>query len=141
MPRRFSRICSLCDKPGVISLSFHLEIVHDITGPKRSELLKEAGVIWELKSKPNSTSAENRFQPSEKRSSELRKRTISVKETQQPTPAAKRPKFTADIILATKSYPELRFLHKFSLLAVGPTQSGKTYLVKLTKKQAHFMAL
>ena len=130
LPRRFPRICPLCDTPGVINLSSHLKIVHDITGPKRSELLKEASVFWELKLKPNSTSAENRFQPSEKRSSEPRKHTISVKETQQPTPATKRPKFPADVSLATEPYPEFRFRHEYSLLVVGPTQSGKTYFVK-----------
>ena len=70
--KRFPRICPLCEKPGVVNLSSHFEIVRDITGPKRSELLKEARVFWELKPKPNSTSAEKRFQPSEKRSGESR---------------------------------------------------------------------
>jgi len=83
-----------------------------------------------LKPKPNSTSAEKRFQPSEKRSSVLRKRTISIKETQQPISVAKRPKFTADVSLTTKAYAEFMFRHKFSLLVVGQTQSGKTYFVK-----------
>ena len=40
-------------------------------------------------------------EPSEKRASEPQKHTISVKETRQPTPAAKRPKFTAGLSLAT----------------------------------------
>ena len=98
----------MCDKPGVINLSSHLGFVHDITGPKRSELLKEARVFWELKPKPGSSSAENLFRPSEKRSSEPRKRTMSVKETRQPTPAAKRPKFTADVSLATTTQDNCR---------------------------------
>ena len=32
--------------------------------------------------------------------------------------------------LATKPCPEFNFRHKFSLLVVGPTQSGKTYFVQ-----------
>jgi septin family protein len=32
--------------------------------------------------------------------------------------------------LAIKSYPELNFRHKFSLLVTGPSQSGKTYFVQ-----------
>ena len=32
--------------------------------------------------------------------------------------------------LATKSCPEFNFRHKFSLLVVGPTQSGKMYFVQ-----------
>ena len=32
--------------------------------------------------------------------------------------------------LTTKPYPEFNFRHKFSLLVVGPSQSGKTYFVQ-----------
>ena len=41
MPRRFPRICPLCEKPRVVNLSSHLEIVHGITGLRRTQLLKE----------------------------------------------------------------------------------------------------
>ena len=33
-------------------------------------------------------------------------------------------------IYANQTYPDFNFRHKFSLLAVGPTQSGKTYFVQ-----------
>ena len=48
------------------------------------------------------------------------------------SPLAKRPKTTGRTTtsLATKVYPEFNFRHKFSLLVVGPTQSGKTYFVQ-----------
>ena len=49
MPRTFPRICPLCGKPGVSNLSSHLEIVHDLTGLRRTRLLKEAKVSWESK--------------------------------------------------------------------------------------------
>ena len=41
----------------------------------------------------------------------------------------KKPK-TAQESLTTKPYPEFHFRHKFSLLVVGPSQSGKTYFVQ-----------
>ena len=53
----------------------------------------------------------------------VRKKTCSV---QQPTKAAR--KVTASML--TKPCPEFNFRHKFSLLVVGPTQSGKTYFVQ-----------
>ena len=53
----------------------------------------------------------------------VRKKTCSVR---QPTKAAR--KVTASSMI-TKPCPEFNFRHKFSLLVVGPTQSGKTYFV------------
>ena len=53
-----------------------------------------------------------------------------VKESEHSAPA-KRPRTAARTTsLATKSCPEFNFRHKFSLLVVGPTQSGKTYFVQ-----------
>ena len=47
------------------------------------------------------------------------------------SPPAKRPRKAARMTsLATKPCPEFNFRHKFSLLVVGPTQSGKTYFVQ-----------
>ena len=47
------------------------------------------------------------------------------------SPPAKRPRTAARTTsVATKSCPEFNFRHKFSLLVVGPTQSGKTYFVQ-----------
>ena len=53
----------------------------------------------------------------------VRKKTCSVR---QPTKATR--KLSASML--TKPCPEFNFRHKFSLLAVGPTQSGKTYFVQ-----------
>ena len=53
----------------------------------------------------------------------VRKKTCSV---QQPTKAAH--KVTASMLI--KPCPKFNFRHKFSLLIVGPTQSGKTYFVQ-----------
>ena len=47
------------------------------------------------------------------------------------SPPAKRPRTAGRTTsLATKPCPEFNFRHKFSLLVVGPTQSGKTYFVQ-----------
>ena len=52
------------------------------------------------------------------------------------SPPAKRPRTAVRTTsLATKFCPELKFRHKFSLLVVGPTQSGKTYFVQQIQKQ------
>ena len=68
----------------------------------------------------------------EKERSRERKRTIAaVKETEKPQHCiVKRPKFSDDVSLETKAYPEFLFRHKFSLLVVGPTQCGKTFFVE-----------
>ena len=53
-----------------------------------------------------------------------------VKQSER-SPPTKRPRTAARTTsLATKSCPEFNFRHKFSLLVVGPTQSGKTYFVQ-----------
>ena len=48
------------------------------------------------------------------------------------SPPTKRPKTTGRTTtsLATKVYPDFNFRHKFSLLVMGPKQSGKTYFVQ-----------
>ena len=58
VPRTFPRICPLCGKLGVSNLSSHLEIVHDLTGLRRTRLLKEAKVSWESKRGYISTSVD-----------------------------------------------------------------------------------
>ena len=68
IPRKFPPICRLCYKPGGINLISHLEIAYDITGIRGLSLLLGWGG-GNLKPKPKSTSADDRFQPSGKRSS------------------------------------------------------------------------
>ncbi len=40
-------------------------------------------------------------------------------------------------VLATEAYPEFIFKHKFSMLVIAPTQSGKTYFVKELLERDH----
>ena len=61
-----------------------------------------------------------------------RKRTVAlVKDTEKhPHCVAKRPELINDVSVETKAYPEFTSRHKFSLLVVGPTESGKTFFVE-----------
>ncbi|CAH3180094.1 unnamed protein product, partial [Porites lobata] len=110
MPRTFPRICPLCGKPGVSNLSSHLEIVHDLTGLRRTRLLKEAKVSWESKREYISTSVDlpRCSSSSTRKICEPRKRRRPANETPKTSSTAK----------------------KFSLLVVGPSQSGKTVFVE-----------
>jgi hypothetical protein len=69
---------------------------------------------------PPSTNSERPRTKGEKRSPIIRSaHSLPVKKPIQATAS-----FT------TKPYPEFNFRHKFSLLVVGPSQSGKTYFVQ-----------
>ena len=132
MPRTFPRICPLCGKPGVSNLSSHLEIVHDLTGLRRTRLLKEAKVSWESKREYISTSVDlpRCSSSSTRKICEPRKRRRPVNETPKTSSTAKKVKLSHDVSLATEPYPDFMFRHKFSLLVVGPSQSGKTVFVE-----------
>lgn len=132
MPRTFPRICPLCGKPGVSNLSSHLEIVHDLTGLRRTRLLKEAKVSWKSKREYISTSVDlpRCSSSSTRKICEPRKRRRPVNETPKTSSTAKKVKLSHDVSLATEPYPDFMFRHKFSLLVVGPSQSGKTVFVE-----------
>ena len=118
MPRRFPRTCPVCGRPHLKNLSTHLFKVHGLSPEERKPHLKQAQVSsWQVTCPPPSANAEK---PREKRVSQW-----------EHSPPAKRPRTaTHTTSLATKSCPEFNFRHKFSLLVVGPTQSGKTYFVQ-----------
>ena len=114
---KHKRDCPVCDKPGLRYMSNHLRQVHHLYGDERKKWLGRAR--FSISNKhcsgcPTHTVEEMRC---------VRKKTCSAR---QPTKAAR--KVTASIL--TKPCPEFSFRHKFSLLAVGPTQSGKSYFVQ-----------
>ena len=122
MQRRFRRICSVCGRPDLKNISTHLLQVHGLSSEERKPYLKQAQVSsWQprIERSPHMTmSYMNVEKPGQKR----------VKQSEH-SPPAKRPRTAARTTsLATKSCPVFR--HKFSLLVVGPTQSGKTYFVR-----------
>ena len=102
-------------------MSNHLRQVHHLYGDERKKWLRRARFSishkhcsGSLPGCPTHTVEEMRW---------VCKKTCSVR---QPTKAAR--KVTASMV--TKPCPEFSFRHKFSLLVVGPTQSGKTYFVQ-----------
>ena len=102
-------------------MSDHLRQVHHLYGDERKKWLgrtrfsiSHKHCSGSLPGCPTHTVEEMRC---------IRKKTCSVR---QPTKAGR--KVTASML--TKPCPEFNFRHKFSLLVVGPTQSGKTYFVQ-----------
>ena len=124
MQRRFRRTCPVCGRPDLKNISTYLLQVHGLSSEERKPYLKQAQVSsWQprVEWSPHMTmSYINVEKPGQKR----------VKQSEH-SPPAKRPRTaTRTTSLAAKSCPEFNFRHKFSLLVVGPTQSGKTYFVQ-----------
>ena len=121
MPYKHKRDCPVCDKPGLRYMSDNLRQVHCLYDDERKKWLGRARFSISHKHCSGSLPACPTYTVEEMRC--VRKKTCSVK---QPTKAAW--KVTASML--TKPCPEFNFRHKFSLLVVGPTQSGKTYFVQ-----------
>ena len=123
MPYKHKRDCPVCDKPGLLYMSDHLRqvLVHHLYGDEKKKWLGRARFSISHKHCSGSLPGCPTHTVEEMRC--VRKITCSVR---QPTKAAR--KVTASML--TKPCPEFIFRHKFSLLVVGPTQSGKTYFVQ-----------
>ena len=143
MPRRFLRICPLCEKPGVSNLISRLEFAHNIIELRRTQLIKEARISWESKKEYISTSVLPRCSSNfPKETIEPRKRAHPVEENENIVSTGKRVKLSHGVSLEAEPYPDFTFRHKFSLLVVGPSQSGKTAFVEqiLTKSRIFYEA-
>ena len=121
MPYKHKRDCPVCDKPGLRYMSNHLRQVHHLYGDERKKWLGRATFSISHKHCSSSLPGPPTHTVEEMRC--VRKKTCSVL---KPTKAAR--KVTTSMV--TKPCPEFNFRHKFSLLVVGPTQSGKTYFVQ-----------
>ena len=117
MPRRFPRTCPVCGRPRSKNLSTHLLKVHGLSSEERRPYLKQAQVSsWEASCQLPSAITEK---PREKRVNQC-----------EYLPPAKKPRVVRTTTsLATKPYSKFSFPHRFSLLVMDPTQSGKTYFV------------
>ena len=111
----------MCDKPGLRYMSNHLPQVHHLYGDERKKWLGRARFSISHKHCSGSLAGRPTHIVEEMRC--VHKKTCFVR---QPTIAAR--KVTASML--TKPCPEFSFRHKFLLLVVGPTQSGKTYFVQ-----------
>ena len=133
MQRRFRRTSPVCGRPDLKNISTHLLQVHGLSSEERNPYLKQAPVSsWQpcIERSPHLTmSYMNVEKPGQKR----------VKQSEH-SPPAKRPRTAVRMTsLATKSCAEFNFRHKFLLLVVGPTQSGKTYFVQQILKHNRIM--
>ena len=108
MQRRFRRTCPVCGRPDLTNISTHFLQAHGLFQPR-------------VKRSPHMImSYMNVEKPGQGR----------VKQSERSAPAKRPRTATRTTSLAAKSCPEFNFRHKFSLLVVGPTQSGKTYFVQ-----------
>lgn len=126
MPYKYKRDCPICHKPDLQFISDHFRIVHHLFGYERKKWLSLAPFS---QSKVNSVAARESSVLSpcrEKKCEGVKSRTF-VKYKEKKT-SIKRAK--GDLTLSTEPYNDFKFRHKFSLLVVGPTQSGKTYFVQ-----------
>ena len=127
------RVCPVCQGPNVINLSSHLIMVHGIDGDERSHHLKKAILCRTTTSPPE--------QPLRTKAEKVKLKNICPRQKRRVTQhfrhsSGKEP--TADI--KPEPYPSFCFRHKFSLIIVGPSVSGKNYFVKeiLEKDHIHY---
>ena len=127
------RVCSVCQRPNVINLSSHLIMVHSIDGDERSHHLKKAVLCQTTMSPP--------VQPLNTKTEKVKLKNIRSRQKPRVTQhlqhsLGKEP--TADV--KPEPYRSFCFRHKFSLMVVGPSMSGKSYFVKeiLEKDHIHY---
>ena len=110
MPYKQHRTCPLCES-ATLNLSDHLSKVHDLNCEERQPFLQMA-------------------------SEELMVHKRPAPELREPLSETAYPKFglvrrpDSRLSVSETAYPEFSFKHPFSMLVVGPTQSGKTHFVE-----------
>jgi len=125
MPYKFRRVCPICYKQELLYLSDHLRKTHGLSIEERQPWLKAAIFSHQINPMllPRVQSQESYIptivQPSEVMSQPKRS-------NQFESPRRKQPK----VCLESTPYPDFKFNHMFSMLVVGPSQSGKTYFVE-----------
>jgi hypothetical protein len=99
-------------------MSDHLRQVHNLYGDERKNVLGRVRFSTPYNHNPSLLPAHilKEMRCVQKKTSAVLKPTKTI------------PRVRAS--LTTKPYPEFNFRHKFPLLVVGPSQSGKTYFVQ-----------
>ena len=118
MPYKHKRDSPVCDKP---DLRYMSDQVHHLYGDERKKWLGRAR--FSILNKQCANVLPGRSMHTLKEIRCVRNKTCSVP---KPTKAA----WKVITSIVTKPYPDFNCRHKFSLLVVGPTQSGKTYFVQ-----------
>ena len=133
MPYKYKKDCPICNKSDLQYISDHLRQVHKLYGNERKQWLKravfsrrESNSICSMRAIPYQRPL---VPPTDKEElakvNNRKKRPITTNTSTKPT---KKLKEARDLV--TEPYPSFRFRHKFSLLIVGPSQSGKTHFVQ-----------
>ena len=135
MSLKQGKTCPVCLKENLFYLRDHLRQVHKLSSKERHPLLKTATFS---SSTSNGLPFMSPFpfwgmpQYSMSMTPQLPLEVPQIMRPKQPKTA----KVQTVNCLETQAYPKFMFQHMFSMLVVGPSQSGKTYFVQqlLTKK-------
>jgi len=119
MPFNHRRDCPVCSKQDLANLPDHLSQVHGLSNEERQRYLRMA--------------TQRLHYPEEKEACSFK---IPLKR-RHPLERSELKRETA--LNEVTSYTEFCFKHPFSMLVVGPTQSGKTYFVEQMLTSPHLM--
>ena len=115
-------VCPICQRPWVVNLSSHLEMVHDLNANERADYLKRSILCASTQSvhaRIQTTTVTAKLKNSRQRHD---RRVVQIcQKSSNKTP-------TADVL--PEPYPNFRLRHKFSMMVVGLSMSGKSYSVK-----------
>ena len=120
MPYKYKRVCPICQRPNVIHMSSNLVMVHRLSATERSPYLKQA-VLCPSEPITRPTLAKHkkhRIYPKQSRNSSTQFKPHGRNTNQS-------------------IYKDFRFGHKFSLMVVGPSMSGKSVFVKQMLERDH----
>ena len=132
MPYKFRRMCPLCYRQDLLYLADHLRQVHKLSSDERQPLLKAA--IFSHQVTPSivpGVQTQALYSPHILQHG-MQQYPLSPQLPRE-SPQSMKPKQLKTIkvqsvnCLETQAYPEFMFQHMFSMLVVGPSQSGKTY--------------
>lgn len=124
MPYKYKRVCPICQRPNVIHMSSHLAMVHELSATERSPYLKRA-VLCPSEPITRPTLAKHkkhRIYPKQSRNSSIQLKPHGRNTNQS---------------ISSEAYEDFRFGHKFSLMVVGPSMSGKSFFVKQMLERDH----
>ncbi len=128
MPYKYKRVCPICNRREVINLASHLQIVHALETGERTDILKTAVILSsDVLMRPH-----YRLPPIRRFKVPQTSRVSNVVRKKSP-----KSKDVPTAVLVTESYPDFIFKHKFSLLVIAPTQSGKTFFVRKLLERDH----
>ena len=122
MPYKYKRVCPICQRPWVVNLSSHLEMVHDLNANERADYLKRAILCASNPSVHARGPATTQTAKLKKGRQRHDRRVVQLcQRSSNKTPIT-------DVL--PEPYPNFRLRHKFSMMVVGPSMSGKSYFVK-----------